>query len=222
MRSSRCTSRVLSLRRGTRPRTGARCPSRQMPRCSVESSTRAQRREFTATWGKPTTAPPRAGIATFTIIAARELGRFGVTVNAISPSAYTRMTDYLREYTEEEVEVRDPRWVSPTVVYLASDEAQGHHRAGHPGGRRHGRGVRGLAPGGRGGGDGRPGRAGCQDSRDGRPGAQELGDGRVGARLRAHILEGSRRARPYSLSERFTPSRTAAAHSQSIRPERRR
>jgi NAD(P)-dependent dehydrogenase (short-subunit alcohol dehydrogenase family) len=66
----------------------------------------------------------KAGIAAFTIIAARELGRLGVTVNAISPSAYTRMTDNLREYTEEEIEVRAPRWVSPTVVYLASEEAQ--------------------------------------------------------------------------------------------------
>ena len=66
----------------------------------------------------------KAGIAAFTIIAARELSRIGVTVNAISPSAYTRMTDNLRDYTEEEIAVRDPGWVSPTVVYLASTEAQ--------------------------------------------------------------------------------------------------
>ena len=66
----------------------------------------------------------KAGIAAFTIIAARELFRIGVTVNAISPSAYTRMTDNLREYTEEEIAVRDPSWVSPTVGYLASTEAQ--------------------------------------------------------------------------------------------------
>ena len=33
------------------------------------------------------------------------------------------MTDYLREYTEEEISVRDPKWVSPTVVYLASEDA---------------------------------------------------------------------------------------------------
>ena len=65
----------------------------------------------------------KAGIAAFTIIAARELSRLGVTVNAISPSAYTRMTDYLREYTEDEIAVRDPKWVSPAVVYLASNEA---------------------------------------------------------------------------------------------------
>jgi len=66
----------------------------------------------------------KAGIAAFTVIAARELARIGVTVNAISPSAYTRMTDYLREYTEQEIAERDPSWVSPTVVYLASSEAQ--------------------------------------------------------------------------------------------------
>jgi NAD(P)-dependent dehydrogenase (short-subunit alcohol dehydrogenase family) len=65
----------------------------------------------------------KAGIAAFTIIAARELGRIGVTVNAISPTAYTRMTDNLREYTDEDIERRDPRWVSPTIVYLSSAEA---------------------------------------------------------------------------------------------------
>jgi len=66
----------------------------------------------------------KAGIAAFTVIAARELARIGVTVNAISPSAYTRMTDNLREYTEQEIAERDPSWVSPTVVYLASTDAQ--------------------------------------------------------------------------------------------------
>ena len=65
----------------------------------------------------------KAGIAAFTIIAAGELGRIGVTVNSISPTAYTRMTDTLREYTEEDIERRDPRWVSPTIVYLSSAEA---------------------------------------------------------------------------------------------------
>ncbi len=66
----------------------------------------------------------KAGIAAFTIIAARELRRYGVTVNAISPSAQTRMTEGLRELTPEQRAARDPRWVSPTVVYLASEEAQ--------------------------------------------------------------------------------------------------
>jgi len=65
----------------------------------------------------------KAGIAAFTIIAARELARYGVTVNAISPSAQTRMTEGLRELTPEQRAARDPKWVSPTVVYLASEEA---------------------------------------------------------------------------------------------------
>jgi NAD(P)-dependent dehydrogenase (short-subunit alcohol dehydrogenase family) len=66
----------------------------------------------------------KAGIAAFTIIAARELRRYGVTVNAISPSAQTRMTEGLRQLRADERAARDPKWVSPTVVYLASDEAQ--------------------------------------------------------------------------------------------------
>ena len=66
----------------------------------------------------------KAGIAAFTVIAARELRRYGVTVNAISPSAQTRMTEGLRELTPEQRAARDPKWVSPAVVYLASEEAQ--------------------------------------------------------------------------------------------------
>jgi len=66
----------------------------------------------------------KAGIAAFSIIAARELKRYGVTVNAVSPSAQTRMTEGLRELTPEQRERRNPRWVSPLVTWLASEEAQ--------------------------------------------------------------------------------------------------
>jgi len=38
----------------------------------------------------------KMGIAAFTIIAARELARYGVTVNAVAPGALTRMTEDLR------------------------------------------------------------------------------------------------------------------------------
>jgi len=70
----------------------------------------------------------KAAIAAFTVIAARELRRYGITVNAISPSAQTRMTEGLRVLTPEERALRDPKWVSPTVVYLASE--QGHDITG--------------------------------------------------------------------------------------------
>lgn len=66
----------------------------------------------------------KAGIAAFSIIAARELRRYGVTVNALAPSAHTRMTENLREYSPEDVVQRDPKWVSPIVVYLASEKSQ--------------------------------------------------------------------------------------------------
>jgi NAD(P)-dependent dehydrogenase (short-subunit alcohol dehydrogenase family) len=66
----------------------------------------------------------KAGIAAFTIIAARELKRIGVTVNAVSPSAQTRMTEGLRAVNAEQRAMRDPKWVSPVVTYLASEAAQ--------------------------------------------------------------------------------------------------
>ena len=65
----------------------------------------------------------KAGIAAFTIIAARELKRYGVTVNAVAPQALTRMTEGLRERTEEEKRAMDPARVSPTIVWLASLES---------------------------------------------------------------------------------------------------
>lgn len=67
----------------------------------------------------------KAGIATFTIIASRELARYGVTVNAIAPVANTRLTENLREYTDEEKRRRDPRWIAPVVTWLASAESSG-------------------------------------------------------------------------------------------------
>ena len=65
----------------------------------------------------------KMGIAAFTIIAAREQKRYGVTVNAVAPIAQTRMTEALRERTEEEVERRHPKHVSPPIVWLASLES---------------------------------------------------------------------------------------------------
>jgi NAD(P)-dependent dehydrogenase (short-subunit alcohol dehydrogenase family) len=65
----------------------------------------------------------KAGIASFTVIAARELRRYGVTVNSISPSAYTRMTADLRQYSPEDIARRDPKWVAPIACWLASEES---------------------------------------------------------------------------------------------------
>jgi NAD(P)-dependent dehydrogenase (short-subunit alcohol dehydrogenase family) len=67
----------------------------------------------------------KAGVAAFTTIAARELKRYGVTVNAIMPHAQTRMTENLRTLTPEQRARRDARWVPPIAVWLASRQS-GH------------------------------------------------------------------------------------------------
>lgn len=67
----------------------------------------------------------KGGIATFTITAALELSRYGITVNAIAPRAETRLTHGLRELTEEQLAKRSPHWVAPLVVWLASKESAG-------------------------------------------------------------------------------------------------
>lgn len=69
----------------------------------------------------------KAGIAAFTIIASRELGRYGVSVNCIAPGALTRMTEDLQrgEITDEMRERSSPRWVAPICTWLASSESSG-------------------------------------------------------------------------------------------------
>ena len=65
----------------------------------------------------------KAGIASFTIIAARELARYGVTVNAIAPGALTRMTEDLAGAAQDAA-ASHPRWVAPIVTWLASGESR--------------------------------------------------------------------------------------------------
>lgn len=67
----------------------------------------------------------KAGIAIFTQIAATELGRYGVTVNAIAPLALTRMNESLPVMTDADDETRErlsPRRIAEVAAWLASSE----------------------------------------------------------------------------------------------------
>ena len=71
----------------------------------------------------------KSGIASFTVIIAEELGRYGVRVNAIAPAARTRMTestpglsDYVVKPADAAVfDVWDPANISPLVATLAME-----------------------------------------------------------------------------------------------------
>jgi hypothetical protein len=63
-----------------------------------------------------------------TLVAATELGHYGVTVNAIAPTARTRMTDAAFAHTMARPNGFDamaPENISPLVVWLASTESRG-------------------------------------------------------------------------------------------------
>jgi len=80
--------------------------------------------------GQVNYASAKAGIATMTLVAARELQRYGVRVNAIAPVARTRLTEAAPGIQEllrapddaAQFDPWDPANISPLVAYLASRE----------------------------------------------------------------------------------------------------
>ncbi len=73
----------------------------------------------------------KAGIASMTVIDAMELGRYGITVNAVAPAALTRMTENLgfgqsdSEREPDAFDPNDPANISPLVVWLGSAASAG-------------------------------------------------------------------------------------------------
>jgi NAD(P)-dependent dehydrogenase (short-subunit alcohol dehydrogenase family) len=81
--------------------------------------------------GQQNYSAAKAGTAAMVIGLARELGRYGVTANAISPGARTRMTDSIPRpgkpapFPTAGPDLRGPENVAPLVVWLGSSEAKG-------------------------------------------------------------------------------------------------
>ena len=76
--------------------------------------------------GQPNYAAAKMGIVGLTWSSARALGKYGVTVNAISPGAATRMTDSVptgRRRSRPDVDEWSPDNVAPIVAYLASERS---------------------------------------------------------------------------------------------------
>ena len=74
----------------------------------------------------------KGGIAALTLVQAAELSRYGITANALAPSARTRMTEQAfadkMATAGDAFDVMDPANIAPTVVWLGS--AQSAHVTG--------------------------------------------------------------------------------------------
>ncbi len=76
--------------------------------------------------GQANYAAAKAGIASLTIVLARELERMGVRVNALAPVALTRLTaNLMPDVPDERKQALDPANVAAAAAWLASDLANG-------------------------------------------------------------------------------------------------
>ncbi len=77
--------------------------------------------------GQPNYAAAKMGIVGLTYSSANALSQYGVTVNAISPAASTRMTDSVpaerRRARTTSDDQRSPDRIAPIVAYLASERS---------------------------------------------------------------------------------------------------
>ena len=77
--------------------------------------------------GQATYSTAKAGIAALTLVQAAELGRYGITANAIAPAARTRMTEAvfatMMQKPDDGFDAMAPENVAPLVVWLGSRES---------------------------------------------------------------------------------------------------
>ncbi len=74
-------------------------------------------------FGQSNYGAAKAGIHALTRIAATELAKSRITVNALAPNAYTRMTRELPGMSSMDEATMGPQFMAPLVCYLASDAA---------------------------------------------------------------------------------------------------
>ncbi len=74
-------------------------------------------------FGQSNYGAAKAGIYGFTRVLSLEMQKYGVTVNAVAPVAKTRMTEDLPMFQGAPEEM-DPKYITPIVLYLASDLSQ--------------------------------------------------------------------------------------------------
>jgi NAD(P)-dependent dehydrogenase (short-subunit alcohol dehydrogenase family) len=78
--------------------------------------------------GQSAYSAAKAGIAALTLVEAIELGRYGITANAIAPAARTRMTEEVfgerMKAPADGFDANDPANISPLVVWLGSVESR--------------------------------------------------------------------------------------------------
>lgn len=80
--------------------------------------------------GQAAYSAAKGGIAALTLVEAAELGRYGVTANAIAPAARTRMTEgafeeMMAEVAEGSFDAMAPENVSPLIAWLVSADSAG-------------------------------------------------------------------------------------------------
>ena len=75
--------------------------------------------------GQSNYAAAKAGIAAMTIVCADELAPYGVTVNAVYPTAMSRLTEnVLKRPAPDDFDPYDPANIAPAVVWLCSPNAR--------------------------------------------------------------------------------------------------
>jgi NAD(P)-dependent dehydrogenase (short-subunit alcohol dehydrogenase family) len=119
LRGHFCTSRHAAAHWRDRAKAGEKVSARIINTSSAAG--------LQGSVGQSNYVAAKAGIAALTLNQAVELARYGITANAIAPSARTRLTEGVFEdmmkQPGEGFDAMDPANISPLVVWLGSEES---------------------------------------------------------------------------------------------------